>query len=98
MKILPIAFNIEHKTNAEGSAFNSGIMPATANSFFQFTFTKPGEFLYHCNIHPWSVASVYASNAFFIGNGFKIGVGSGATWNITNHPESCWILSHRRYH
>jgi plastocyanin len=77
----------EPKAADEGSVFNSGIMPATANSFFQFTFTKPGEFLYHCIIHPWRVASVYASNAFFTGNGFKIGIGSGATWNITNHPR-----------
>ncbi|MGH9981652.1 MAG: cupredoxin domain-containing protein [Nitrososphaeraceae archaeon] len=29
----------------KGSVFNSGIMPAIANSFFQFTFTQPGEFL-----------------------------------------------------
>jgi plastocyanin len=54
----------EPKAADEGSVFNSGIMPATANSFFQFTFTKPGEFLYHCNIHPWRVASVDASDAF----------------------------------
>jgi hypothetical protein len=33
------------------------------------------------------VASVYASDAFFMGNGFKIGIGSGATWNITTHPR-----------
>lgn len=77
----------EPKATDQGSVFNSGIMPATANSFFKFTFTKPGEILYHCNIHPWRVASVYASNAFFMGNGFKIGIGSGATWNITTHPR-----------
>lgn len=71
----------------QGAEFNSGIMPATANSFFQFTFTKPGEFLYHCNIHPWRVASVQSSNAFFTGNGFKIGIGSGATWNIATYPR-----------
>lgn len=77
------------KPNAtdEGSEFHSGLMPATANSFFQFTFTKPGEFLYHCNIHPWRVASVTASDAFFTGNGFKIDLGSGATWNLTNYPR-----------
>ena len=71
----------------QGSEFNSGLMPATANSFFQFTFTKAGEFLYHCNIHPWRVASVYSSDAFFTGNDFKIGIGSGATWNIATHPR-----------
>ncbi|HEY7227444.1 MAG TPA: hypothetical protein VH481_04900 [Nitrososphaeraceae archaeon] len=77
----------EPKAADEGSVFHSGIMPATANSFFKFTFSKPGDFLYHCMIHPWRVASVYASDAFFIGNGFKIGIGSGATWNITTHPR-----------
>lgn len=71
----------------EGSVFNSGIMPASANSFFQFTFTKPGEVLYHCNIHPWRVASVQSSDAFFTGNGFKIGIGSGASWNVETYPR-----------
>jgi len=71
----------------EGSIFNSGIMSASANSFFQFTFTQAGEFLYHCNIHPWRVASVHSSNAFFTGNGFKIGIGSDATWNIATYPR-----------
>lgn len=71
----------------QGSQFNSGLMPATANSFFQFTFTEAGEFLYHCNIHPWRVASVYSSDAFFTGDGFKIGIGSGATWNVATHPR-----------
>jgi plastocyanin len=71
----------------QGSQFNSGLMPATANSFFQFTFTQAGEFLYHCNIHPWRVASVYSSDAFFTGDGFKIGIGSGATWNVATHPR-----------
>lgn len=71
----------------EGSIFNSGIMPASANSFFQFTFNQPGEFLYHCNIHPWRVASVYSSDAFFTGDAFKIGIGSGASWNVATHPR-----------
>ena len=71
----------------EGDVFNSGVMPASANSFFQFTFNQPGEFVYHCNIHPWRVASVYSSDAFFTGNGYKIGIGSGATWNIESYPR-----------
>jgi hypothetical protein len=62
-------------------------MPASANSFFQFTFNQPGEFLYHCNIHPWRVASVYSSDAFFTGDAFKIGIGSGASWNVATHPR-----------
>jgi len=75
------------KATDEGSIFNSGIMPATANSLFQFTFTQPGEFLYHCIIHPWRVGSVTASDAFFTGGGFKIDIGSGAVWDITTHPR-----------
>ena len=71
----------------EGSVFNSGIMPATANSFFQFTFSQPGEFLYHCIIHPWRVASVSVSDAYFTGEGFKIDIGSGAVWDISTHPR-----------
>lgn len=70
-----------------GFIFNSGIMPATANSFFQYTFTESGEFLYYCNIHPWRVASVSASNAFFTGEGIKIDLGSGTVWNITKTPR-----------
>ena len=62
-------------------------MPVTANSFFQFTFSQPGEFLYHCIIHPWRVASVSVSDAYFTGESFDIGLGSGAIWNITNHPR-----------
>ncbi|MGH9981675.1 MAG: cupredoxin domain-containing protein, partial [Nitrososphaeraceae archaeon] len=75
------------KAADEGSVFNSGVMPATANSFFQFTFTQPGEYLYHCIIHPWRVASVSASDAYFTGEGFKIGIGSGASWDISTHPR-----------
>ena len=71
----------------KGSIFNLGVMPATANSFFQFNFNQPGEFLYHCIIHPWRVASISASDAFFTGEGFKIDIGSGGAWDITTHPR-----------
>jgi plastocyanin len=77
----------EPRAEDRGSVFHSGIMPATANSFFQFTFNQPGEFLYHCIIHPWRVASVSASDAFFTGEGFKINIGSGGAWDITTHPR-----------
>jgi hypothetical protein len=68
-------------------------MPATANSFFQFTFSQPGEFLYHCIIHPWRVASVSASDAYFTGEGFKIDIGSGAVWDISTHPRVLMDIS-----
>jgi plastocyanin len=44
--------------------FNSGIIPATANSFFQFTFYKSGDYVYHCIIHPWRQALVSVSDFF----------------------------------
>lgn len=77
----------------KGSVFNSGIMPATANSFFQFTFSQPGEYLYHCIIHPWRVASVSASDASFSGANFEIGLGSGGTWDISSTPRVLMDIS-----
>jgi plastocyanin len=66
-----------------GSVFNSGIMPATANSFFQYTFNKAGDFLYHCEIHPWRVAAVSVSDAIERGNNFELSSGTGRTLNLT---------------
>lgn len=77
----------------KGSVFNSGIMPATANSFFQFTFTQPGEFLYHCIIHPWRVASVSANDASFTDASFDIALGSGAVWDISSNPRILMDIS-----
>lgn len=68
-----------------GSVFNSGIMPATANSFFQYTFNKAGDFLYHCEIHPWRVAAVSVSDAIERGNNFELSSGTGRTLNLTQN-------------
>jgi plastocyanin len=46
-----------------GALFNSGIMPTTAGSFFQYTFNRAGGFIYHCEIHPYKVGIVSVSNA-----------------------------------
>lgn len=73
--------------NDSGSIFNSGLMPATANSFFQYTFNQDGEFVYHCNIHPWRVALVSAASTLFSGGSFDIKLGSGSTWDISNIPR-----------
>jgi plastocyanin len=66
-----------------GSVFNSGIMPATANSFFQYTFNRSGKILYHCEIHPWRVASVSVSDALERGNNFELSSGTGPVLNLT---------------
>jgi plastocyanin len=71
----------------EGSVFNSGVMPSFPVRSFEFTFTQPGEYLYHCIIHPWRVASVSVSDAQFTGESFDIALGSGATWDLSTNPR-----------
>jgi plastocyanin len=70
-------------TSDSGALFNSGIMPATANSFFQYTFNTAGDFVYHCEIHPWRVGVVSVSDATEKGNNFALSLGVGRTWNLT---------------
>lgn len=66
-----------------GAVFNSGIMPATANSFFQFRFDTAGDFVYHCEIHPWRLAIVSASNALDRQQNFELSSGVGPVWNFS---------------
>jgi len=66
-----------------GNLFNSGIMPTTANSFFQYTFNKEGDFTYFCEIHPWRVAIASVSSAVEKGNHFQFASGTGPTLNLT---------------
>ena len=77
----------------KGVVFNSGVMPAFPVRGFEFTFSQPGEVLYHCIIHPWRVASVSVSGASFTGESFDIGLGSGATWNISSTPRVLMDIS-----
>lgn len=65
-----------------GTVFNSGIMPATANSFFQYTFDESGEIAYYCIIHPWRAAVVSVSDATERGNNFEMSSGTGPTWDF----------------
>lgn len=76
------------KASDSGSAFNSGIMPATSNSFFQFAFNKRGDFVYHCEIHPWRVAIVSASDAFERGKNFELRSGVGSLFNLTKDSRA----------
>ena len=65
-----------------GTVFNSGIMPATANSFFQYTFDESGEIAYYCIIHPWRTAVVSVSDAIERGSNFELSSGTGPTWDF----------------
>jgi plastocyanin len=73
-----------------GKVFNSGIMPATANSFFQYGFTRAGDFTYHCEIHPWRVAKVSVSSAIEQEQGqyFKYSSGVGPAWDLAKNPRT----------
>ena len=66
-----------------GSLFNSGIMPATANSFFQYTFDKSGDYVYHCVIHPWRGAVVTVSDSYEKGHYLQMSSGVGSVLNLT---------------
>lgn len=75
-----------------GSIFNSGIMPATANSFFQYTFSDTGDIIYHCEIHPWRIGVVSTSNAYATGSNFKISYGGGIEWDVDKSPRSLMVI------
>jgi plastocyanin len=66
-----------------GSIFHSGIMPATANSFFQYTFDKSGNYVYHCMIHPWRSAIITVGNSYESGHNFQMSSGVGSILNLT---------------
>jgi plastocyanin len=42
--------NARHTTTADDGAWDSGIL--TSGTSFDFTFAAPGDFAYHCDIHP----------------------------------------------
>ncbi len=62
-------------------------MPAFPVRSFEFTFSQAGDYLYYCIIHPWRVATVSVNDAQFNGESFDIGLGSGATWDISTNPR-----------
>jgi plastocyanin len=69
--------------------FNSGIMQYT--STLQYTFDQPGTVSYHCQIHPWMVGSVYASDSNKQGKNFKISTGS--SMEIDDNSPYDWIFN-----
>lgn len=66
-----------------GYIFNSGLMPATANSFFRYAFDHPGDYVYHCIIHPWRQAIVSVSDSYERGHYIQMSSGTGQVLNLT---------------
>ena len=50
-----------HTVTSDTNAFNSGTIVPGSN--FTMTFTSPGTYLYHCNIHPFMSGTVIVLNA-----------------------------------
>jgi plastocyanin len=68
---------------APNDLFNSGLMPATANSVFQYTFDNRGDFSYYCMIHPWRMGTVSVSDSLDRGVNFELAYGTGPVWNFS---------------
>jgi plastocyanin len=66
-----------------GTIFNSGVLSATSNSFFQYTFDNPGNYIYHCIIHPWRQAIVSVADSYERGHYFEMSSGVGQVLNLT---------------
>lgn len=66
-----------------GAIFNSGVLSSTSNSFFQYTFDKPGNYIYHCIIHPWRQAIVSVADSYERGHYFEMSSGVGQVLNLT---------------
>jgi plastocyanin len=49
-----------HTVSSDTGAFNSPNM-LKQNDTFMFTFTTPGTFTYHCNVHPYMKATIVVS-------------------------------------
>jgi plastocyanin len=52
----------EHTATSDtAGVFDSGIL--SSGSTYQFTFTTPGNYSYHCSLHPWMQGTVVVKSA-----------------------------------
>jgi plastocyanin len=49
--------NVSHTTTANAATWDSSILRTGAS--FQFTFNTPGDFAYHCDIHPEMLGTIH---------------------------------------
>src|SRR5258708_1735660 len=47
--------SVTHTVTSNQGTFNSSVPPGSS---FSFTFTKAGTYAYHCNIHPYMMATI----------------------------------------
>jgi plastocyanin len=72
-----------------GKLFNSGIIPYSSS--FQYTFDQPGIVSYHCEIHPWMIGSVYASDSHKQGKNFKLS--TGTPMGVDDTSQNDWLFN-----
>ena len=69
-----------------GQLFSSDLIPY--DSYFKYTFDKPGNYSYHCEIHPWKIGFLRANDNVVRDHDFEISSGTGGTLNLTDQDRS----------
>jgi plastocyanin len=69
-----------------GQLFTSDLIPY--DSYFKFTFDKPGNYSYHCEIHPWKVGFIRVNDNIVRSHDFEISSGTGSILNLTDQDRS----------
>lgn len=79
-----------HATNT-GQIFNSGYMPFGA--FYQLTFDSPGDYYYHCTLHPYMTGFVHVDGSQEEGHHFALtsGANLAPVNNTSNYSIVDWI-------
>jgi plastocyanin len=71
-----------------GALFNSGIMQSLNGVPFQYTFNSLGDFVYHCEIHPYRVGIVSVNGLIHRGTNFEFSSGVGLLWNLSRDSRT----------
>jgi plastocyanin len=63
-----------------GQLFSSDVIPY--DSYFKYTFTKAGNYSYHCELHPWKVGYITVNDKVVRNGDFEISSGTGNTLDL----------------
>lgn len=69
-----------------GQIFASDMIPY--NSYFKYTFNKPGKYAYHCEIHPWKIGYISVNDTVVTNGDFEISSGTGNILNYTDQNRT----------
>lgn len=75
-----------------GQLFNSGFLPY--GGFYQVTFTTPGDYIYHCTLHPYMYGIVHVGSGYETGHHFIMKSGASLESNNTdNNSNPVWKIN-----